>query len=154
MDILHNPVFIWFMIGVVLVVAEFFVPGIVLVFFGVSAWVVAALVGFVPNVQGSIAIQTAIWVVLSLVLLFSLRSWLRAQLKGFTANENDLSKMPSESAGTRVEVIEAIDEQTRTGRVRWRGSLWKAEADEAIPAGIMVEIVEQKNLMLKVRKPK
>ncbi len=34
---------IWFLIGLGLVVAEFAIPGVILVFIGVAAWVVAVL---------------------------------------------------------------------------------------------------------------
>jgi len=34
-----NPTLIWFFIGLVLLIAEFSVPGVILVFFGIGAWV-------------------------------------------------------------------------------------------------------------------
>ena len=35
-----NPVLIWFLIGLALVLSEFMLPGIILVFFGLGAWAV------------------------------------------------------------------------------------------------------------------
>jgi len=148
--LLHNLVVIWFLLGAVLVTAEFFVPGILLVFFGASAWIVAALVAFVPYVHDRLALQIGIWVVLSLVLLFSLRRWLTAQLTGFTSQREDLSKPIQECVGQRVEVVDTIV-PGRAGRVKWKGTQWKAEADRQIEAGAMAEIIEQNNLMLKVK---
>jgi membrane protein implicated in regulation of membrane protease activity len=148
--LLHNLVVIWFLLGAVLVVAEFFVPGILLVFFGVSAWVVSALVACVPYVRSHIALQIAIWAVLSVALLFSLRRWLTAQLTGFTSQKEDLTKLPQECVGQHVEVVEAIA-PGRAGRVMWKGTLWKAEAPREIAAGQMAEIVEQRNLVLLVK---
>jgi len=152
MNVIFNPVFIWFVIGTVLVVAEFFVPGIVLVFFGISAWLVALAAGLIGPIRASIPIQVGIWVVLSVILLFSLRSWLQGLLKGFTGAETDPNKMPREGIGARVEVIEDIDTKSHAGRVRWKGSLWRAEADEDIPAGTAVEIVGQDNMTVKVKR--
>lgn len=36
-----NTVLVWFIIGLVLTIMEFFVPGVTLIFFGISAWIVA-----------------------------------------------------------------------------------------------------------------
>jgi len=152
MNVIFNPMFIWFVIGTLLVVAEFFVPGIVLVFFGVSAWIVALATGLIGPIRASVPIQVGIWVVLSVILLFTLRSWLQGLLKGFTAQQTDPNKMPREGIGARVEVIENIDTKSHTGRVRWKGSLWRAEADEDVPAGATVEIVDQCNMTLKVKR--
>ena len=149
-EMLHNIVVIWFLLGAILVVAEFFVPGILLVFFGVSAWVVATLAALLPYVHDRLALQICIWIVLSLLLLFTLRRWLTAQLTGFTSQRDDLSKPVQECVGQRVEVAEGIT-PGRAGRVKWRGTQWKAEADRQIEVGAMAEIVEQKNLLLKVK---
>ncbi len=149
-ELLHNSIVIWFLLGAILVVAEFFVPGILLVFFGASAWIVAALVACVPYIHDRLALQIGIWAVLSLVLLFSLRRWLTAQLTGFTSQRDDLSKPVQECVGQRVEVVEAIT-PGRAGRVQWKGTQWKAEADRPIEAGAMAEIIEQKNLVLRVK---
>jgi len=81
MNWLLNPVFIWFVIGVVLIVAEFFVPGVMLVFFGASAWVVAAVAALVPVFNEVIVAQVIVWIILSLLLLFTLRKWLTAQFR-------------------------------------------------------------------------
>jgi membrane protein implicated in regulation of membrane protease activity len=140
------------MIGTVLVVAEFAVPGIVLVFFGISAWLVAGLAALLAPVRARVPLQVGLWVALSLVLLFTLRSWLQGMLRGFTAQQDDLTKRPREAIGARVEVVEPIDEKTRMGRVRWKGSLWRARADEPIAAGTIVEIVEQDNVTLTVKR--
>jgi len=147
-----NPVLVWFLLGAVLAVLEFFVPGIVLIFFGISAWVVAALVAFVEPVRGSIPAQIIIWAALGVVLLFSLRRWLSGQLTGFTGQKEDLNKMPREAVGARVEVAEAIDPQGAAGHVKWKGALWRAQADETIPAGTLVEVVGQDNLVLRVKR--
>ena len=145
-----SPLLIWFIWGALLIVAEFFVPGILLVFFGASAWVIALLLAL--HMPHSIAWEVGIWVVLSIVLLFTLRGWLQRQFKGFTTHKDDLTRMPSEAIGERVQVAEDINSATMTGRVRWKGALWKAQADEPIPAGTTVVIVAQDNLVLKVKR--
>jgi len=145
-----NAVVIWFLIGAALAVLEFFVPGIVLIFFGVSAWVVSALLAL--GVPLSLPWQILIWIVLGVTLLFTLRRWLSGQLTGFTWQKEDLNKMPHEAVGARVEVVEAIEGSGKEGRVKWKGTLWRAVADEAIPAGTLVEVESQENLVLWVKR--
>ena len=38
-----DPAIIWFLIGLGLILAEFAVPGVILVFIGIAAWIVALL---------------------------------------------------------------------------------------------------------------
>jgi len=148
--IVWNPVLIWFLAGAALAVLEFFVPGIVLIFFGVSAWVVSALLAV--GVPLSLPWQIGIWIALGVVLLFTMRRWLSGQLTGFTWQKEDLNKMPHEAVGARVEVVEAIGGKGMEGRVKWKGTLWRAVAEEAIAAGTVVEVVSQENLVLRVKR--
>lgn len=148
--IVSYPVLIWFLLGAALAVLEFFVPGIVLIFFGVSAWVVSALLWM--GVPLSLPWQILVWVVLGVALLFSLRRWLSGQLTGFTLQKGDLNKIPHEAVGAHVEVVETIKGKGLEGRVKWKGTLWRATADEAIEAGTIVEVVSQENLVLRVKR--
>lgn len=150
MGVVSSPVLIWFLLGAALAVLEFFVPGIVLIFFGVSAWVVSALLWM--GVPLSLPWQILIWIVLGAALLFSLRRWLSGQLTGFTLQKGDLNKIPHEAVGAHVEVVETIKGKGLEGRVRWKGTLWRATADDVIEAGTMVEVVNQENLVLRVKR--
>jgi membrane protein implicated in regulation of membrane protease activity len=38
---LKEPAMVWFLIGLILIVSEFAVPGLVIIFFGLGAWVAA-----------------------------------------------------------------------------------------------------------------
>lgn len=38
---LKEPAMVWFLIGLVLIVSEFAVPGLVIIFFGLGAWATA-----------------------------------------------------------------------------------------------------------------
>ena len=38
-----SPTLVWFLVGLLLVIAELVVPGVILVFFGVAAWIVSIL---------------------------------------------------------------------------------------------------------------
>ncbi|MBW1855703.1 MAG: hypothetical protein JRJ00_13650 [Deltaproteobacteria bacterium] len=39
---MFNPTTVWFVLGLILALSEFAVPGVILIFFGVGAWIVAA----------------------------------------------------------------------------------------------------------------
>ena len=68
-----DPAVWWFIAGVALIVAEFVVPGLVVVFFGVGALLVSLLcwLGWVEQTSS----QVLLFSLFSLVLLFGLR-WL------------------------------------------------------------------------------
>ena len=69
-----NPVLIWFLVGLALILSEFMVPGVILVFFGMGAWITAigAWVGFAPDTSSQLlifAISSVILLVLLLLLM-------------------------------------------------------------------------------------
>ena len=57
-----SPVFLWFIAGVIFVLAEFVIPGFVICFFGVSALIVAGLIWLVPSL--SITLQLLLFAAL------------------------------------------------------------------------------------------
>ena len=71
-----NPVLIWFLAGLVLVLLEFAAPGVIIVFFGLGAWI-AAVTTWVGLTDG-LTSQLLTAGVSSVVLLAVLRRWLRA----------------------------------------------------------------------------
>ena len=141
---------VWFVLGIVLLALEFIMPGLVIAFFGVGALITALIVklGLVQNTGLQILTCAAI----SLVLLFSLRRYAAKWFVGFSGDDRDLGKPPDDLVGRRVEVVEKIVPNSREGRVRLDGTPWRADADEEIEPGAMVEIVERNGLDLKVRK--
>jgi membrane protein implicated in regulation of membrane protease activity len=44
-----SPIIIWFVVGLVLILMEFVIPGLVIVFFGLGAWVAAIFVAIFPE---------------------------------------------------------------------------------------------------------
>ena len=69
-----DPAIIWFLIGLGLIIAELAVPGIILVFFGIAAWVVAILDWC--GVE-SLSVQLWIFGITSLLLVFVLRRFVK-----------------------------------------------------------------------------
>ena len=101
-----KPEVIWFVVGVVLLIMEFAVPGLIIFFFGVGAWIVA-LVCFLTDI--SLNAQLLIFISSSVLCLLCLRKWLKSIFIGHVkAKQNmkeDLSdfvdKRPSSSARLR-----------------------------------------------------
>ncbi|MFC1763344.1 NfeD family protein [Planctomycetota bacterium] len=142
-----KPELIWFLIGLVLLIAEFIIPGLVIFFFGIGAWVVAFIcivtdLGF--NTQLLIFIGTS---VLSLLLL---RRWLKGIFHGHTTAKQELTQDLQEYVGERA-VVKATISPQHPGKVELHGTDWSATADQEIAAGTQVEIIEKDNLTLKVR---
>ena len=79
MDILLHTAVIWFIIGFILFILEFVVPGLILFFFAVGAWTVAILSIFVVI---PLTGQLLIFVITSVLTIFILRKWLQKRLYG------------------------------------------------------------------------
>ena len=83
-----NPPLIWFLIGLGLVLVEFMIPGAIIVFFGVGAWI-AALTTWI-GLTDSLAWQIIVFSVSSVALLLMLRRRLKGQFLGHTGSTQDL----------------------------------------------------------------
>jgi membrane protein implicated in regulation of membrane protease activity len=142
-----EPQVIWCLVGLVLLLMEFVMPGLIVFFFGLGAWVVAAVCLFTDI---SINAQLIIFIVSSIVLLLVLRSWLKGVFFGHVKSKQELTEDMKEYVGEKVAVTEKIGPNLR-GKVEFHGTNWEAEADEEIAKGTVVEIIDKDNLTLKVR---
>lgn len=142
-----KPELVWFLVGIVLLVMEFTMPGLIVFFFGVGACVVAAICFFADI---SLNAQLIIFIVSSVVLLVCLRKWIRGIFVGYTTSQQDMTANLEEFAGKKAVVIKDIKPNI-TGKVELNGTNWKAEADQEIAEGTIVEVIEMDNLTLKVK---
>jgi len=132
-----NPPLIWFLIGLGLVIAEFMIPGAIIVFFGVGAWI-AALTTWI-GLTDSLAWQIIVFSVSSVVLLLMLRRRLKGQFLGHTSSEQDLDHDLEEFVGKVVSVTQAI-RPGQNGRVELKGAGWQASSDQSFEPGDRVVI--------------
>ncbi len=136
---------LWFLVGLGLLIVEMVVPGgLFALFFGVAALVVGALTGL--GVAGPPWIQWALFSMLTLVALGLLRRRLRDRL---TARQPAaIDSMVGESA-TLLEPIAP----GATGRAELRGSSWNAKNIGAtgLEAGQRVQVAAVDGLTLSVR---
>lgn len=128
-----SPVLIWFLIGLALVLAEFVVPGVILVFFGLGAWL-AALTSWLGVTSGLTA-QLLTFAASSVLLLVLLRHRFRSRLTGYVGDDNELDSNIDEFRGQTVLVTEDIDPAHDRGVVEFKGARWKARAAGIITAG-------------------
>jgi membrane protein implicated in regulation of membrane protease activity len=130
---------IWALIGLVLIVSEFVVPGFVIFFFGAGALLNALLVALVPGIAGNIIAQILIWLGFSSVTLFGLRRYFAKWFRGRTFDEEDRA----EYIGKEAKVTETIGPD-KPGRIRFNGTTWVAESySESFSPGQRVEIIKR-----------
>ncbi|MES2599075.1 MAG: NfeD family protein [Verrucomicrobiota bacterium] len=141
---LPEPCILWFIVGLVLILAEFFVPGIILIFIGMGAWV-TSLTSWL-GLTTTLASQTAVFALSSIVLLVGLRrffkDWFMGRSQTGTANEVD-----EEFIGKEARVVSAISPQV-TGKVEFKGAQWNARSTSVLGRGDMVLITARDGLML------
>jgi membrane protein implicated in regulation of membrane protease activity len=142
-----KPELIWFIIGLVLLIGEFALPGLIVFFFGLGAWIVA-IVCLLTDI--SLNTQLFVFIVSSVLSLVCLRRWLKGIFKGFIVSKQKTSENIEEFIGNRAVVKEKITPQA-PGKVEFHGTNWAAEADEEISVGTPVKIIGKDNITLKVK---
>lgn len=143
-----SPVFLWFIAGVVFVLAEFVIPGFVICFFGVSALIVAGLIWLVPSL--SITLQLLLFAALGVVLLLLCRLLMPRAFRG-KKDDVELDIDGDDVAGATCVCTEAIT-PLAAGKVEFRGASWNAMADNEIATGEICTVLSRNNLKLKVVK--
>ncbi len=143
-----NPMLIWFLVGLALILVEFALPSIILVFFGLGAWtvVLTTLVG----ITGSLWSQLLVFAAASVLLLFGLRRWVRSRFLGHKSGEQDPDIDLDDFTGQRVPVVRRIEPGSVEGRVEFKGAEWKAIANTAIAEGQLAKIVAVEGITLRV----
>lgn len=133
---------IWAIVGVVLIISEFFIPGFVIFFFGAGALFNALLTALIPPLQNSILLQVFVWLAASGLSLFTLRKYFSKIFKGRLVD----GKGSTDYAGEKAVVTEDITPD-KQGRIRFQGTSWKAMSyNETLKAGETVEILKEDNL--------
>jgi len=146
MEIFTNPAVIWFLIGLAFLLLELALPGLVIFFFGIGAWITALVCAFTDiNVNW----QILIFMITSLLGLILLRKYIRR--KFFDKKDEKLEDQLEEFVGRTAKVVEDIKDGE--GVVEFKGTRWTAVSDQVIGKGESVTIVDKDSLKLIV-KPK
>ncbi len=141
--------FIWAVIGLVFIGAEFILPGLVIIFFGIGALITAAVSAVLPPVAGSFILQAITWIGSSVLTLAVLRRRFSRIFRGTVLQEPD-----EDLVGQRGQVTETIGPET-PGRIRLQGTTWKAISYDEVnfQPGDPVDVIKQEGATLIVTKP-
>ncbi len=134
---------IWLAGGALLMLSEVLLPGLVVVFLGAGA-VMVALGRWLNLLEGAVSSFTA-WFIFSLALIIVLRQFLARFIPAeisVQSTEEDL-----DAQGTLVEVLQPVASENSEGRIRHRGSSWPATCLEGtIPEGKKARLLYRDNL--------
>lgn len=149
MENLNSPSLIWFILGFVLLILEFLVPGLILVFFGAAAWILALILLFADL---SLDIQIILFLVLSLSSVSLLRKYIRRKSGNPSIEQYSLE---TEILGKTAKAETAIPVQG-TGRVFLNGTSWMAvnQGEEEIAAHQEVVVKGWRSITLLVERKK
>lgn len=135
----------WIILGLVLVIAEFAISGLVVIFLGLAALLVGVLVWL--GLLDSLVWEITLFAVLSLVLLVGARRYLRELLFG-RETQGATSEDSAGLVGARATVQGTFE--NGIGTVRYRGALWQAQSSDDLNDGQMVRILRHEGLWLTV----
>lgn len=144
MEIDSNTItWIWFVAGILIMLSEIFAPGLVVIFLGAAAIVVA--IGRWAGLIESTTASFGVWIVTSLLLVVSLRRMLTKYFPSDTSYQS--AEEDSDAFGTVVEVVETVSPDHDRGRIRYQGTTWPAMSQEGtIPSGKKAKLICRNNL--------
>jgi membrane protein implicated in regulation of membrane protease activity len=139
---------IWFIIGLALFLLELVLPGFVIFFFGVGAWV-TALLCLIAN--PGLNLQAIVFAVTSILSLVALRKIIQ---KKFFYTKDELSKDVEDEFSGREAIAMTDFGPGENGKVEFKGTQWKAESLSSIREGDRVIIKEKDSFKLIVEPKK
>jgi membrane protein implicated in regulation of membrane protease activity len=136
---------IWTLLGIVLIFSEFFIPNLVISFFGGGALMTALTTWL--NITPSLPLQLLIFICSSLFLLLFLRKYLQRIFLGKLEDKNE-SKEFNVEIGKVVPVVETVKPGETGGKVKYQGTIWQARSSHRIEAGENAIIRGAENITL------
>lgn len=143
MEKFYNAAVLWFVAGFIFFILEFLIPGLILFFFAVGAWIVAILLLFVDL---SINMQLTAFLVSSVltILLF------RKGMKQLMWSRKMSSEIEDEFLGKTGRAQTHISSE-RMGKVEFKGTVWDATSQDTIQPGDNVTIIGNDSIILIVK---
>lgn len=143
---LSAPV-VWILIGFILFLLEFIVPGLILFFFAIGAWIVAILSLFIDL---SLNEQLIIFLISSLLSILLLRRW---ATKVIWQRKHSTELLDDEFLG-KTAIAESGIAPDNNGRVSFKGTSWEASSEDIIEKGENVIITGNESIVLIVKSTK
>ncbi len=143
-----NPVVVWFLAGLLLILSEFMIPGVILVFFGVGAWLAAlgAWLGVTPGLGA----QLILFAVTSVLLLVFLRRRFREGFLGKVSEQGLAVDNIDGEVGGVVIVLEDMQPGGK-GRVEYKGAAWQALCEAPLHKGDRAVITAHEGITLIIK---
>ena len=138
---------IWIIIGFVLFLLEFVLPGLILFFFAVGAWIVAILCLLLDL---SINQQLIIFLISSIVSILLLRKWFS---KILWDRKHSSELLEDEFLG-KTAISETPISPGKDGKVDFKGTSWQAASEDTIEKGENVIIIGNESILLLVKSTK
>ncbi len=137
---------LWILVGIVLIITELLVTGIVAVFFGIAAIITGLLlqIGLIE----ALALQYTVFGVISAATLVLARKRMTRWFKGNTKDSTETSPSFQQDIGERATVID--DFHRGNGRVTLNGVSWTASSDEDLKSGEAVWVIANEGIRLTV----
>ncbi|MER5115370.1 MULTISPECIES: NfeD family protein [Serratia] len=142
-----NPLWFWLSLGGVLLAAEMLGAGGYLLWSGVAALLVGALIWLLPTLTWEW--QGVIFAVLTVVVAYLWWYWLRRRPAAGSGGSPVLNQRNRQLIGTRATLTEPM--HNGMGRINIGDSSWRAQAAEDLPAGTEVEVVAVEGVTLVIR---
>lgn len=146
----HFFQYFWWGLGAFLILAEFILPGLVVVFVGIGA-ITVAILGHYGLVEGVLP-QLLAWFISSTIYCFTLRIIV---IRLYPSDSMVVNvDEDAELIGKIVSVVSDIDAEN-AGRIAHSDTTWpaKTDASEIFKVGDKVKIIGRDNLTFKVVKP-
>ena len=143
MEFFYNPPVIWMVAGFIFFLLEFAVPGLILFFFAVGAWIVALLSLLIDM---SINTQLLIFLAGSVLTILLFRKWVK---KIIWAKKNS-TELEDEFIGKRGKA-ETMIAPGHDGKVNFKGTTWNARSADIIEEGENVVISGNESILLIVK---
>lgn len=146
MENFYNAAVLWFIAGFIFFLLEFAVPGLILFFFAVGAWIVAILSLFYDF---SLNMQLIIFLVSSLLTILLFRKWVKKMIWS--------KKLPTELEDEfigKTGKAETFIGPGQNGKVIFKGTSWAARSEDIIEPGQTVTITGNESILLIVKSNK
>ena len=143
-DLFQNPAVLWFIAGLALLLAELALPGLIILFFGVGAWITALTYLFFDIGFNA---QLVVFMLSSVSTLAVLRRYL-LKTNTITVPFLNTNELNQDFIGHTCTVSVPLAPGPSGGRVQFRGTNWKARAEVPVTVGKTVPIIGQDSIVL------
>ena len=136
-----NAAAIWFIVGLAFFVLEFILPGFILFFLAIGAWVVGIVTLFTDL---SVDLQLIIFITASVLSIV----FFRKALKNFYTSKNFSTPNLEHDYIGKIAKVQSDILPGKNGKVEFKGTIWDAKSSDAIAKGETALIIGTDSIVL------